>query len=759
MNRNKTHKYGRLISLVLAAAMTAVSMAGCGKFLEGDRNDNVALAKADTSSIFVEVSSPLEKVSALSTGSSDDMGEDGVVFSSVFAKDGLYYTLYSDIGAGKGANLSSFDADGKKEKKMSLPAPKEGSVSSFSADSEGRIFMLWCEENKEGELSYQLVCLGKDQKEEWKKKVSSDEDFEPSGMVTTDDYTVLLTNTDVLLFNNKNGKEKKITSPLKGSIGKICTDSKGEVLILGWVDDDGLSAWRLDSEAMTFRSAKVSGKSFYYSEGIASGSGKYDFYICNEDGIYGFVTDGSKPVRIVDFLASGQEFMDITGLAMLSPESALVLTIDDDMNSIPKLLKKADEKALSGKKILTLGCLSAPLELRNEINRYNRKAGKYRIKLIEYSPNDQDVGVFNTAISSGSIPDIICISDRMPIESYAAKGVFEDIEPYFRGDAELSEKQYFDNILDAYRIDGRMYFITPSFTLMGLLAKQKDFGDVRGMAVSDLDKKIKEKKIKYETALGTVNRDVVMSWITEYSNDQFVDMEKGKCSFNSDDFIDLLKFAARFPKKIRYSDGKNDDPAAWIRAGKQLAEDTILGRIELYTFERYGTFGEPMIMTGYPGRRDSGPVIFADFVLAMSDDAEDKEACWEFMRYFYTDAYQNRLLYSFPVRRDSFDYLAVKSMTPEYVTYTDADGKEVQELLQNTFYVGEVRIDIPLPVQEDIDQIMEWIETADNKSSVDGHITAIIDEETGAFFAGQKSAEQVADIIQRRVSIYIKEME
>ena len=36
-------------------------------------------------------------------------------------------------------------------------------------------------------------------------------------------------------------------------------------------------------------------------------------------------------------------------------------------------------------------------------------------------------------------------------------------------------------------------------------------------------------------------------------------------------------------------------------------------------------------------------------------------------------------------------------------------------------------------------------------------IVNIIEEEAGAYYAGQKTAEEVADIIQSRVSIYLSE--
>ena len=52
---------------------------------------------------------------------------------------------------------------------------------------------------------------------------------------------------------------------------------------------------------------------------------------------------------------------------------------------------------------------------------------------------------------------------------------------------------------------------------------------------------------------------------------------------------------------------------------------------------------------------------------------------------------------------------------------------------------------------------MNILHNLKTKISVDSKISGIIDEEAGAFFAGQKNAEETADIIQSRVKVYISE--
>ena len=59
--------------------------------------------------------------------------------------------------------------------------------------------------------------------------------------------------------------------------------------------------------------------------------------------------------------------------------------------------------------------------------------------------------------------------------------------------------------------------------------------------------------------------------------------------------------------------------------------------------------------------------------------------------------------------------------------------------------------------QEDVDKIYELINSVDAVVRSDDEINKIIEEESGAFFAGKKSVNDVANIIQSRVELYISE--
>ena len=83
----------------------------------------------------------------------------------------------------------------------------------------------------------------------------------------------------------------------------------------------------------------------------------------------------------------------------------------------------------------------------------------------------------NTDIASGNAPDIMILSAAMPIKSYVSKGVFEDLTPYLEKDEEISQKEYLDNIQEAFRTDGMTYAIVPSFYVTTVAGKTADVGD------------------------------------------------------------------------------------------------------------------------------------------------------------------------------------------------------------------------------------------------------------------------------------------
>lgn len=131
------------------------------------------------------------------------------------------------------------------------------------------------------------------------------------------------------------------------------------------------------------------------------------------------------------------------------------------------------------------------------------------------------------------------------------------------------------------------------------------------------------------------------------------------------------------------------------------------------------------------------------FVLSCKSD--NLEGAWEFVKYFLTADFLKSKLYEIegsglPVRRDIF--------------YEKAQIAAVQE---GYCFINDEFVSLPPMTQEQIDKEVNFIGGLHNAAFEDEVIMNIIYEEAESFFQGQKTAEDVAGLIQNRVQLYISE--
>lgn len=750
----KRSGFSRIISFVMAFAVLTCTLFGCGHAAAAKENKEAA-GPVDKNVVFHEKPSALD--SLFNDVTAQSLGSEGgeIYINTVLAVSGRYYVCYSRMDGEEKTSLLSFDADGNSPVTFDLPLPENGLIAALSVAPDGTIYAA-SEVMEEESVSWNLTAIDAKGKKVRDQALGGGENFYVQSMVSTERETWLQSDEEVRVIDNAKGTERTVEKPSTDYYGKLCNDSRGDVILVGSTDK-GLSAWKYDDKKAAFSEVKIQTDDFWGGEGFSSGSGPYDFYAGKDDGLYGFTLNGSGPVKVLDYLASDLEIGDMQNCALLSAENAVIVSYGSDSGVHAALLQKVDPALVGDRTVLTLATTYASAELRSAIVNYNKSNDKYRVALKEYEYDDAGNSLLNTEIASGNIPDMFCVTPQMPVESYASKGLFEDLEPMFTSDAEISKNKYLGNVLDAFRIDGKMYFVTPSFSVLGLMGKKKDFKDTKGITIDQLDKMIKGKGLSYDTAMGVASKDSILSWNLFYAMDQYVDWDKGTCSFDSDSFIKLLKFAAKFPGEINYDSIDWEKAEAGMRDGTQLVRDSMLYSFDAYTAERYGYVGEEITYMGYPGNGSNGPVIQEEMAIAMSHAARDKEGCWDFLRSLYLDDYQNSIQYSFPVSRKALKARAESAMNPKTYTYTDENGKEVQDSVSNTLFLNGKEIDIPVPKQADIDVVMNILDSLQSKAAVDTNISKIINEEAGAFFAGQKSAETVADVIQSRVQVYISE--
>ena len=123
------------------------------------------------------------------------------------------------------------------------------------------------------------------------------------------------------------------------------------------------------------------------------------------------------------------------------------------------------------------------------------------------------------------------------------------------------------------------------------------------------------------------------------------------------------------------------------------------------------------------------------------------------MQSMLSEDFQESLSWQIPVSRKAFDKKIAEEMKPQ--TYTDENGQEVR--YDDTIWRGDEEVKMPEMPKEFADSIKDYIAGITESGFYDEKIANIISEEAGKFFAGDQSAQQAADMIQSRASLYLSE--
>ncbi len=508
----------------------------------------------------------------------------------------------------------------------------------------------------------------------------------------------------------------------------------------------------------------------YFGEG-------YDLYIKNDNGVYGFNYGDTEPKELLNWINSDISINNIHSMTVLS-ETKFVCSLIDYATKMPGItvLKRVPDDEIKEKIIITLGCLSRDYSITDYIVDFNMKNDNYRIQLKDYSAyntsDDRTLGLttLNNDIAAGNMPDILLTSPQMPVKSYENKGLFADLYEFMDNDAEFEREDLMKCARVPFENDGNLYGIGTSFFLQGLTGKIDNIGEREGWTVSEMLEFAKSLPDNRKLLENTSPLDMIYM-MSMFSG--FIDYENKTCSFDSPDFIELLEYLKSVSedgaKTIPNQNEKNDTA---YKNDEVMLSMTFIGSLRDYISEklRFGIEND-INMVGFPtpdGK--NGMVVSMSNKLSVSAKSPSKEAAWEFIKLMLTQDVQTifkRTAFEFPTTVKRFNEIVEDELKTYYffgddgsVSSSDTPFDE-NGLSESNYYAGDVtpRKGIAFNfTQEDIDEFNAILDsTTYSIDSVDEKLLNIIKEEADAYFNGAKSAEETADVIQGRISIYLSE--
>lgn len=531
---------------------------------------------------------------------------------------------------------------------------------------------------------------------------------------------------------------------------------------------------------------------------IYSGNGDYLCYSFSDTGIMGVRADNLQTESVLNLLNLGIDNSNMSSIAVNSDGS--FVTVSNNYSGITtttlSIITPIDSSEVKEKKVLTLGCFYIDWNIRSQIAEFNKTNEDYTIYATSYSESNDTsdytaaLTKFNNEILAGNVPDILLISSGMPYNSYASKGLFADLYEFMDKDDVYNRDAFMPNVLKAMEKDGKLYEITPSFTVQTYAAKKSLVGDATSLTMDQANQILASmpEGATLTNDSQTMTASNFLSTAITFSN--FVDYTNATCNFDSPEFKAILETAKKYPAEIDYDALYNDNPNYWMeqetacRENRALLYSVYFNDFSIYTNTRDAYFGEDISFVGFPGSGASnatGSVISTGSEIAVSSKSKYKDGAWEFIKLVLDNAVGEQdsgnygvaitsdasvaeaadeavkritsQYYGLPVVKSQLQALGQQATIPQ--TYTDTDGTVQQ--VDNTYYVGNTEVKVNLITQDEVNMLIDYFSTVDTIARYDESLTDIINEEANAYFKGTKSVDEAASLIQSRASIYLSE--
>jgi len=240
--------------------------------------------------------------------------------------------------------------------------------------------------------------------------------------------------------------------------------------------------------------------------------------------------------------------------------------------------------------------------------------------------------------------------------------------------------------------------------------------------------------------------------LAEYS--EFIDMDNMSCNFNNENFYRLLRFCKE------HADVKpdNTDYISSEQEMKNLKEGKgfityCSGGLASYS-ELRKTLGDDFHTVGITSDKNVKSAIVCYRGMAMSEMSEHKDVAADFIMTLTDEDYQIKYNPDGLIRKD----VLREHVKNGWELTVWEDGELIPDDEPAFVMYGGVRK--PLAGREDGSSYLdEFIKLMDMGVPILGqtYIHDIILEESNAYFAGEKTEYEVADIIQSRVYLYLQE--
>ncbi|MCM3628323.1 ABC transporter substrate-binding protein [Paenibacillus glycanilyticus] len=358
---------------------------------------------------------------------------------------------------------------------------------------------------------------------------------------------------------------------------------------------------------------------------------------------------------------------------------------------------------------------------------------------------DADIEKFttstNAAMLSGKGPDLLDLR-YLAADDYERHHLLENLGTRMDGDKSFRRTDYFANVLGGEGSANGPFSLPLSFSLGGMVGDEAAIAatgvtfDDRTWTWDDFMKAGRElvaAKGKYNAAIVSGEgmlvggSDYFVRSVVADNYSRFVDETNRKASFDSADFTGLLKQI-----KGMYDDGiVGSTERGYFTNVSILSPEDYLTTLNVFgddtTFYVKPHADEEAAGTSFETRSDIG----------INANSKVKDAAWDFLKYM-----MDHTTIGLPINKERFAN-AIQQLKEKGSITPPTIGSQHS----TPFKVDNAKLDL----------LEGFAEAASRKKNRSGKVLDIISANTAAFFAGQKSAEDVGKLIQNKAMTVLNE--
>lgn len=525
-------------------------------------------------------------------------------------------------------------------------------------------------------------------------------------------------------------------------LGGIQADAQSPFYLYGYDEVKQPCLWTTDGEKRLLEGLKeLDYQAVYAESGI--------LYITDRNSIWAM--EKEEPRELYHYGDHGYYLNTLYGMCRGGDQTLQILAeCDGDLLLLIYDLTKQD--FVSSKQEITLALGLQNVGLEEVIARFNRRSSQYSVTVM-LPEQGEDPESFRSRIqmelAAGRGPDLL------------GDDIFTDMEALVKNCyVECLDGQGFEELgclegaLEVSMAGQKLYGIPYDFSLDFAAYRASDMEGEDSLTMEKLMDKVRSSEAKILQKVLAPGQLILKYALSDRSNKDYIDWEKGESHLTDKPFLELLEFAREYG---------NTGMNTALEAEDIYADGTLPGTRGMTSFAGFNNFyevlGTDISVLGYP--RSEGYGIYLDTrAIYLSSQSGKKEGAIAFLKYLISEEAQTRYalhdyskeMYSsgesfwmanradFPVNASALEAL----MTEEFGERPDAQWIE-EEAYQAMTYTEKQR-----------QQFIFLVENAHPALNL-GEIAVIMEEELAPYFEGTKTAEEVVEILNRRVQLYLDE--